>query len=199
MSISDIIALLSTLATVAMAVSAFVTIRQNNKQLVELKQQWVEQQRQWQEQNRPRLMPCFVLYNGRSDVQGYLRIKNISNTPAFGVSVEISSQDEVTENGSDVTYKELVETLQKTSFQLEPHGVKDFGFIVTRWPEAKYQGKVNVHINYSDVYSEDFTLYMSEFDILSDSLSNENSIAHSINKLTGSVEDISDSMSRLSR
>ncbi len=117
MCISDIIALLSALGTIAMAGFAFVSIRQNNKQLAELK-------RQWHEQNRPRLMPFFVSYHGRSTPQGYLRIKNISNVPAFGVSIEISSQDENVTNDSYIRYNELATAFQNTTFPLEPLGTK---------------------------------------------------------------------------
>ncbi len=69
----------------------YVSIRHSKRQLAEMK-------RQWDEQNRQRLMPLFISYTGNSR-GGYLRIKNISGTAAFNISVEISDQaDKVPDN-----------------------------------------------------------------------------------------------------
>lgn len=71
--------IIAAIATAVMAFFTWQTLKQNQNQLNELKEQW-------NEQNKPKIMPSFIKSNGSV----YLRIKNYTGTFANDVKVTIS-------------------------------------------------------------------------------------------------------------
>ncbi len=175
---------ISAIATGLMAIATFVSLK--------------ELKRQWREQNKPRLMPLFVIYD-RNSREGYLRIKNISGTAAFNVSVEISMNIETGSNSSYIQYNELVEELKKITFSLEPLGVKDFKFLEGGFPESKYEGHLDIQIRYNNTYCEEFMLHLSEFSALGDSITNENAIARRLDQLAQKMDGIESALRTICR
>ncbi len=71
----------SAIATLIMAIATFFTIRQNKKQLDEMK-------RQWSEERKPRIRLSIENYG----IHCYLKVENLGVVPAYNVKLTIDPQ-----------------------------------------------------------------------------------------------------------
>lgn len=135
-----------------MVAATLISLRQNKKQLNEIK-------RQWNEEQRPRLNISVII----SQHAYYVKICNSGRSNAY--NIQLSINDDFISYLED-KHKEVFFSLQSTPFFIEAGESKYFfiGFcedIIKMW-----KGKnvlLNIKGEYCNKYTIDETLYMSEF------------------------------------
>lgn len=100
---------IGSIATGLMAIVTLHSLRQNRKQLTELK-------RQWDEQNKLRLFPSIVKKNGKS----YLVLSNYSQVFASNIKLSVTKNSETKLDWFD----RFQENLNRSILQLEPFSSK---------------------------------------------------------------------------
>lgn len=144
---------IGSIATGLMAIVTLYSLRQNRKQLTELK-------RQWDEQNRLRLFPSIVKKNGKS----YLVLSNYSQVFASNIKLSVTKDSETKLDWFD----RFQENLNRSILQLEPYSSKYMMFNYTNWAETTYDGHFVVSIMIDDKLYNTFTLNLSEFNVVED-------------------------------
>lgn len=146
---------IGSIATGLMAIVTLYSLRQNRKQLNELK-------RQWNEQNKLRLFPSIVKKKGKS----YLVLSNYSQVFANNIKLSVRKNSETTLDWFD----KFQENLDRSILQLEPFSSKYMMFNYTNWTDTIYDGHFVVSIMIDDKLYNTFTLYLSEFNVVEDSI-----------------------------
>ncbi len=143
---------ISAIATAVMAVFTCRTLRQNKKQLSELR-------RQWDEQNTLKLAPFFV----KSDGKVYLRLQNYSNQYACDVLIVIEKED--TTKGLD-WFERLKPNLDKTVLNIEPYGYKDLILVCEYFPEHIFNGTLTVKVSVGGIDNSTYELSLTELNVV---------------------------------
>ena len=143
---------ISSIATLIMVVATFVSLRQNKRQLKEMKRQWYEEQ-------RPRLNISVII----SQRTYFLRIYNTGHSNAYNIKLSIN--DDFVSNIKD-TYRDVYKSLQSSPFFIEG-GISKYlliGFcdeVCENWKNKTID--LNVKGQYCNQYQIDETLHMDEF------------------------------------
>lgn len=166
-------AALSAIATLFMTIVTFLTLRQNRKQMKELR-------RQWEEKHTPKIVPLVLRKSGYV----ILRFKNISNATAHDVVPHIKIN---ATNKTLIWYFDIEEAINnKIRLLIEPDGYKDI-IISQYWRETDYQGNISVEINYPNRKMEAFNLSLTELNII-EPYTDFDSISSQLNRIAEEIQ-----------
>lgn len=164
---------IGSIATALMAIVTLYSLRQNGKQLTELK-------RQWNEQNKLRLLPSIVKKNGKS----YLALSNYSQVFASNIKLSVTKNSETKLDWFD----KFQENLNRSILQLEPFSSKYMMFNYTNWAETIYDGHFVVSITIDDKPYNTFTLNLSEFNVVEDSKTSDSDVESIVKEISRKLD-----------
>lgn len=152
------------------------TLKQNGKQLDELK-------RQWEEEHRPQITAHIFGY----DQLFYIRIKNISRVPILNLKILFSSdflnQKEI------LNYNDWKQRITTSTFSIDPNGCLNIEIPASFFRDEHYHDTIGLHFEYNDKYSSDVTLFFDEACICN-SRFEEQVLIESIKALSENVKNI---------
>lgn len=141
----------SAIATAVMAIATFISLRQNNKQLKEMKQQWAEE-------HQPRVDCSLEKMGG----EVYLAIINISNNVATNVEIKITTN--VTETQ---LLKRTIDLFEKTKFVIPPTYKKLINLYIPFYCDGNYDGLyIDVRILINCKVQDEYKMYLNEINLI---------------------------------
>ncbi|WP_434504338.1 hypothetical protein [Prevotella sp.] len=153
---------LSSIASLAMVVITWWTLKQNKIQndsiLKQNTNQLDELKRQWKEANTTYLSCSFVKLKNTCAI----RIINSSNITASNVEVELENKSEINIPYFDETRK----LLSQTRFVIPPHESKDIMFYIRPLSHNNYKGGIEVKITSDDKIFGPFLLDFKEINLV---------------------------------
>ena len=153
---------LSAIASLAMVMITWWTLKQNKIQnnliLQQNTNQLKELKRQWKEANSTYLSCSFVKLKSACAI----RIINSSNITASNVEVELENK-----SGEDIFhFDETQKLLSQTRFVIPPHESKDIFLYVTPFVDVDYKGGIEVKITSDDKSFGPYLLNFKEINLV---------------------------------
>lgn len=140
---------IGTIASFAMVLITWVTLKQNKEQLEEMKLQW-------KEQNTPKIS-CTLQ---KSSDYLLIEILNTSQAHAHKVSVHI-----INNTGRNIfRFDQTCAFLEKATFEIPPFSVKQIPIYVTPCVDGDYEGYLSVEVSYEE-RKDMFDLYLKEINL----------------------------------
>ncbi len=142
---------LSALASFAMVIITWLTLKQNNKQLDEIK-------RQWDELNLPKVF-CSL---EKSDDGIILVFINVSNSTAADTTIKINSNIQ-----NKVTFKERIDLLNKSHLLIPPLQKKYINLNISAYGDGNYEGEyIEVAITTNNVKQGTYKMFLNEINLI---------------------------------
>lgn len=142
---------LSALASFAMVIITWLTLKQNNKQLDEIK-------RQWNEMNLPKVF-CSL---EKSDCGIMMVFINASNSTAADTTIKISSNIQYKE-----TFKERIDLLNKSHLLIPPLQKKYINLNISAYADGNYEGEyIEVAITTNNVQQGTYKMFLNEINLI---------------------------------
>ncbi len=140
---------LAAIASFAMVLITWWTLKQNKEQLEEIK-------RQWKEQNMPRVS-CTLEKNSEHVL---VELHNTSQVPAHKVGVRITNN-----SGENIPlFDKTCEWLGEMTFEIPPSSIKQIPILITPYIDGDYEGYLSVEVTYCG-RDDKFDLYLKELNL----------------------------------
>lgn len=144
-------AYLSALASLAMVIITWLTLKQNSKQLDEIK-------RQWNEQNSPKVF-CSLEKSNDGIILVFI---NVSNSTAADTTIKINSNIQ-----NKVTFKERIDLLNKSHLLILPLQKKYINLNISAYNDGNYDGKyIEVAITTNNVQQGTYRMFLNEINLI---------------------------------
>lgn len=161
------------------------TLKQNNKQLDVIKQQW-------EIEHTPEIFATLI----RSKNKGFIRIMNVSNISIKNLKVEITKDPEENIQTSMVSYDKFKANISNSTFAIEPHGKIDIEFIQRIYHDEVYAGDMTLSFSFNEGFKTEVTIPFKQM-LLIDSEIVHNDYSNYLEEISSSMKTLTQKMPRL--
>lgn len=161
------------------------TLKQNNRQLDVIKQQW-------EIEHTPEIFATLI----RSKNKGFIRIMNVSNISIKNLKVEITKDPEENIRTSMVNYNQFKANIRNSIFAIEPHGKIDIEFVQRIYFDEKYTGSITLKFTFNEGYENEIAIPFEQM-LLVDSEIVHNDYRNHLEEISNSLKTLAQKMPRL--
>ena len=161
------------------------TLKQNNRQLDIIKQQW-------EAEHTPEIFATLI----RSKNKGFIRIMNVSNISIKNLKVEITKDPEENIRTSMVNYNQFKANIRNSTFAIEPHGKIDIEFVQQLYFDEKYTGTITLKFTFNERYENEIAIPFEQM-LLVDSEIVHNDYRNHLEEISNSLKTLAQKMPRL--
>lgn len=161
------------------------TLKQNNKQLDVIKQQW-------EAEHTPELFATLI----RSKDKAFIRIMNVSNISIKNMKIEITQDPEENIQTSMVNYDQFKANIRNSTFAIEPHGKIDIEFVQRLYFDEKYTGTITLKFSFNEGYENEIAIPFEQM-LLVDSEIVHNDYRNHLEEISNSLKTLAQKISRM--